>query len=227
MDLHTDHDQLHVLSVLVVDDQSTDASHVGDALTAAGYIVHLAANVTDALAMHADTHPDLVVSDVSMPDYDGPTLLQWLRTGGCTATFIAMTSDPTPEVRQRCRDAGATVCLPKPVNVNVLVSTAEQLLTHGPLRDRDEDPLDVELLDGLRATYLQLLPARAVAVTASELTQVAKAAHTLAGASAQFGYPGLASLCRTLERSAKAGERMPELVEAVVAAAAHIQTTSR
>jgi len=217
-----------MLTALVVDDDHADAERAGSALTAAGYTVHLAADATEALAFQARRRPDLIVSDVSMPGHDGPTLLRALRSAGCTATFIAMTSDPTPEVRRRCHAAGAAVCLPKPVDVAVLVATAEQLLTDGPTRDPGEDPFDAELIDGMRATYLKLLPARTAAVRdAADLPALAKAAHLLAGASAQFGYPGLATLCRSVEQAARSGERAPELVEAVLAAARHVQSTSR
>lgn len=207
---------------LVVDDDPADAQHVAAALAAAGFTVMVARGAAEALARQAAGYTDLVVSDVAMPGYDGPTLLQMLRAGGCTSTFIAMTSDPTPVVRARCKDAGAAVCLPKPVNTELLVTTATQLLAGGPQVDPDEDPLDAELLDILRVTYRQLLPERAAAIRdTSDPTELAKAAHKLAGASAQFGYPGLATLCRCLQRSARNGEVPPELLDAVLAAAAH------
>ncbi len=77
-------------------------------------------------------------------------------------------------------------------------------------------------------TYLRLLPERAAAVRdTTDLTELAQAAHKLAGASAQFGYPGLAALCRYLERTARSGQAAPELTDALLAAAAHVQTTSR
>lgn len=217
-----------MLTALVVDDDGADAQRARDALAAVGYTVLTANGATEALAVHADRRPDLVVSDVFMADGDGPALLRGLRAGGCTATFIAMTSDPTPEVRSRCKEAGAAVCLPKSADISVLVATAGQLLTDGPECDPDEDPLDAELLETMRGTYLKLLPERAAAVrNTTDLPELSKAAHKLAGASAQFGYPGLAALCRSLVRAAHSGQRAPELVDAVVAAATHVQTTSR
>lgn len=220
---HEGRDQPLMSVALVVDDDPADARHVGDVFAAAGFKVLLASGPAEALALlQAGRRTDLVVSDVVMPGYDGPTLLQMLRAGGCTATFIAMTSDPTPAVRERCKAAGAAVCLHKPVNTELLVTTATQLLADGPRIDPNEDPLDAELLDVMRITYLQLLPQRAAAIRdTTDPTELAKVAHQLAGASAQFGYPGLAFLCRCLQRSARTGQLAPELIDAVLAAAAH------
>ncbi len=90
------------------------------------------------------------------------------------------------------------------------------------------DPFDAELTDLVRPRYLDLLPARAA--TERELTDLpdlARASRTLAGASAQFGYPGLADLCRIVQQEARAGRRDLELVEVVMTAAGHIQRTNR
>jgi CheY-like chemotaxis protein len=213
------------LHALVVDDDADDAQRVWDALTETGYTVQTAGGAAEALALYADRCPDLVVTDVSMPGYDGPTLLKALRTGGCAATFVAMTSDPTLGAMERCKEAGAAICLTKPVNLALLVAMAEHLLTKGPTLVPDEDPLDAELLGQLRLTYLDLLPERVAALRASsEPAELAKAAHKLAGASAQFGYPGLAALCRCLQRSAHAGSVAEELLDAVQAAAVHATT---
>ncbi|HYO20083.1 MAG TPA: response regulator [Dermatophilaceae bacterium] len=215
-----------MLSALVIDSDRADVEQAGDALAAAGFAVSVASDMAEALAAPASRHPDLVVCDVSGPGQ--AALFAALRASGLTATFIATSSDPTPEVRRSCQAAGATVCLAKPVNTAALVAIASQLLTHGHLSDPGESPPDAELLDRIRAKYLELLPTRAAAVRdTADLPGLARVCHTLSGASAQFGYPGLAELCRGVEQGALAGRRDPELVELVLAAARHIQGTSR
>lgn len=217
-----------MLTALVVDDDHDDAERAGTALNAAGYSVHLASDAIEALRVQARQGPNLVVCDVSMPDHDGPTLLRALRAMGCTASFIAMTCDPTPEVRLRCQRAGAAVCLPKPLDLSALVAKAEQLLTYGPPSGPLEDEFDAELMDSLRGRYLELLPTRTAALrNAANLSELAIATHSLAGASAQFGYPGLAALCRQVEQAVRSGEHSAKLVEAVLTAANNIQSTSR
>jgi CheY-like chemotaxis protein len=216
------------LTVLVVDDDAADAERVSSALRAAGHTVLVASDPVEAIAQHGFKRLDLVVSDVSMPDFDGPTMLRSLRADGSTAIFIAMTNDPSSEVRRRCASAGAVVCLPKTADISILVAMVEQIFSGAPGSDVIEDPVDAELMARMRLTFLAQLPERCAAVRdALELKDVAAAAHKMAGASAQFGFPGLAALCRSLEQEASTGSRSPELIEAVLAAAAHAQAVGR
>ena len=217
-----------MLSALVVDHDRTDALATGTALAPAGFTVHLAADRTEAMAAQAARHLDLVVCDVSVTGHEGQMLVQTLRATGADATCIATTPRPSPEARQRWRVAGAALCLSKPVNPAILGAIARQLVTQGHLRDPRADPFDAELTDQVRPRYLDLLPARAAALRdLTDLPDVARASRTLAGASAQFGYPGLADLCRIVQQQARAGRRDPELIEVVMTAAGHIQRTSR
>jgi CheY-like chemotaxis protein len=220
-------EDLLMLSALVVDHDLAAAWHTGMALATAGFTVHLAADTAEAVAAQGARHLDLVVCDVSVVGYEGQTLVQTLRAAGTNATCIAITSDPSPEVRQRWRVVGAALCLRKPVDPAILGAIARQLVTQGHLCDSREDPFDAELTDLVRPRYLDLLPARAATLRDTlDLPDLARASRTLAGASAQFGYPGLADLCRIVQQEARAGRRDPELIEVVVTAAGHIQRTS-
>jgi len=221
-----------MLSALVVDPDLADALHAGTALAPAGFTVHLAADTAEAMAAQAARHLDLVVCDMSVAGHEGEplvqTLMQTLRAGGANATCIATTPDPSSDVRQPWRMAGAALCLRKPVNPAILGAIARQLVTQGHLRDPREDPFDAELTDLVRPRYLDLLQARADTVRDTlDLPDLIRACRTLAAASAQFGYPGLADLCRIVQQQARAGRRDPELIEVVMTAAGHIQRTSR
>ena len=225
-----------MLSALVVDRDRADALRIGTALAPAGFIVHLAADKAEAMAAQAARHLDLVVCDMSVAGHQGQTLVQTLvqtlRAEGadatCIATTPATTPAPLPDVRRRWRGAGATVCLRKPVNPAILGAIAQQLVMQGHLRDPHGDPFDAELTDLVRPRYLDLMPARAATVRDTlDLPDLIHASRTLAAASAQFGYPGLADLCRIVQQEAHAGRRDPELIEVVMTAAGHIQRTSR
>ena len=66
-------------SILLVDDEAAIADLVEVYLKNDGFAVHKFYNGADALACAADTHIDLAILDVMLPDMDGFTLLQRIR----------------------------------------------------------------------------------------------------------------------------------------------------
>lgn len=65
-------------SALVVDDEPELAESLADLLTLLGFTVTVAASGTAAKARLLGTRFDLIVSDLRMPDCDGPGLFAWL-----------------------------------------------------------------------------------------------------------------------------------------------------
>lgn len=209
-----------MLTALVVDDEPASRSQVADLLRLAGWQVREAAGADDALRQATVDDLDLVVTDVSMPGLDGPSLLRRLRFRGCRARFVVVTADPTPGVRARAAAAGALATLAKPVGTDVLLDflhrrTAEP--TDGrdvarpapPVVDAHSEELEPDLLARLRAVYADALPGRLSAITAGarsgDAAAVARAAHTLAGTSGQLGHPQVAELCRAIAADARRG----------------------
>jgi two-component system, chemotaxis family, chemotaxis protein CheY len=62
--------------------------------------------------------PDLILSDIDMPQLDGYDLLQQLRRSGYYRDIpvIMLTGFDDDATRDRCLSAGATGCLTKPFN---------------------------------------------------------------------------------------------------------------
>ena len=75
----------------------------------------VAIELADALA------PDAVVIDLHMPLLDGVTAVARLRKDHPSLCLIALTGDPTPELHQAVRDAGADAVLLKGTLVDALV----------------------------------------------------------------------------------------------------------
>ncbi|MEW6321006.1 MAG: response regulator [Acidobacteriota bacterium] len=66
--------------ILVVDDQAEVRQSVSDMLTALGHVVVTAATATEALQCLMQSAIDVVFTDLSMPDMDGLTLADRVRT---------------------------------------------------------------------------------------------------------------------------------------------------
>ena len=210
-----------LLTALVVDDESDARRRVAGLLRLGGWQVREAANAEDGLRQAAAEDPDLVVTDVSMPGQNGPTMLRRLRHNGSRARFVVVTSDPTPAVRADAASAGALATLAKPVEARLLLDflrsrttglTAQDETAPTEIRDVEDlldDDLDAELMDRLQGMYASALPGRLSAIAAGtrsgDTVAVASAAHTLAGTSGQLGHPEVADVCRAIAADARRG----------------------
>src|SRR4051812_31229807 len=83
--------------ILVVDDHADTAAMLARLFRKRGHAVHTAGNCAQARATAAAAQPELVVSDVGLPDGDGAHLLAELkRLHGCATvafTGFAMPGD--------------------------------------------------------------------------------------------------------------------------------------
>ena len=68
-------------SILVIDDEQLIRLQIRSALELEGYVVHEAANGNEGLARIAEAAPDVVITDILMPDKEGiETILELRRT---------------------------------------------------------------------------------------------------------------------------------------------------
>jgi CheY-like chemotaxis protein len=215
-----------VLTALVVDDEADARRRVSGLLRLGGWHVLEAIGATDAMRRAALTHPDLIVTDVSMPGIDGLSMLRRMRHEGSRARFLVVTADPTDDVRAQAAAAGALACLAKPVGAWLLLDFLRSRTTgpaaQAPLaeihdaEDLHDEDLDAELMDRLQEMYVSALPDRLSAIARStrsgDSTAVVSAAHTLAGTSGQLGHAEVASVCRAIAADARRGVMTPSRV---------------
>jgi CheY-like chemotaxis protein len=83
-------------SVLVVDDDRAIADVLVDFLDEEGYCAHAAFDGASALQEIEHAPPDLVVSDMVMPQIDGVTLAKELRAQGLLKPMVLMSAVPRP-----------------------------------------------------------------------------------------------------------------------------------
>ena len=110
---------LERLRVLVVEDEPDAREFLTTLLRRFGADVIPAASVEEALAGLAAKRPDVLVTDLAMPDEDGFSLIRKVRTmeraGGSRLPAIAVTALASAEERQRAMAAGFDLHLAKPV----------------------------------------------------------------------------------------------------------------
>lgn len=111
------------MRIFIVDDSMAMRMLVKRALREAGYGDHTieeAANGKDALEAIRESPPDLVLSDWHMPGMNGMELLEELRKANIGVRFGFVTTEGTPEMRQKVKDAGADFLIAKPFTADAI-----------------------------------------------------------------------------------------------------------
>lgn len=100
-------------------------------LESAGYTVMTAADGNEALQLAEVMRPDLILSDLDMPNLDGFGLLSAIRASGTLAAipFIFLTIHDEIDVYHRSTMLGADDYVNKPVNRTVLLASISKCLT--------------------------------------------------------------------------------------------------
>lgn len=105
------------MKLLVVDDSKAMRMIVKRTLRQAGFEnceVDEAENGAEALAKIKAGAYDLVLSDWNMPELNGIELLEALKAEGNATPFGFVTTEGTPEMRDRARKAGSIFLIAKP-----------------------------------------------------------------------------------------------------------------
>jgi two-component system chemotaxis response regulator CheY len=119
------------MKILIVDDSRVMRSIVTRTLRQAGFDDHdvvQAGNGVEALEVMAEEGPDLVLSDWNMPEMTGIELLRALRGQGDATPFGFVTSEGSPEMRQRAEEAGALFLIAKPFTPETFSEALEPVL---------------------------------------------------------------------------------------------------
>jgi DNA-binding NarL/FixJ family response regulator len=116
--------------LLLVDDEPGLRDAVQAYLEDSGFTVHVASNAKDGLALAQQKLPDLVISDVMMPQVDGYQFLKQLREDPrfLALPVIFLTAKGMTGDRIQGYKAGCDAYLPKPFDPDELVAIITNLL---------------------------------------------------------------------------------------------------
>ena len=117
--------------ILVIEDHRIVRDWLEDVLTFKGYDVVAAHNGRIGLQLCVRYRPDLVITDIALPDMSGLEVVRRLRPQpGLKIIVISDLDMPDPE---HVRALGFDRALRKPFSVNELVAAVRKLLGEAPL----------------------------------------------------------------------------------------------
>ncbi|MFW5659384.1 MAG: response regulator [Bacteroidota bacterium] len=119
--------------ILIVDDFKSFTKLVDSVLTHAGFKISIAHNGKEALAQLATKDVDMIISDVNMPEMDGVSLLESVRTTykNQDVPFMLLTTERDEALIQRANASKLTAWINKPFKVEDFVSTVKSTLYTG------------------------------------------------------------------------------------------------
>ena len=116
--------------ILVVDDEADALRLLGKVLAEAGASITMAGSVREAMAAVEKELPDVLISDLGMPDEDGFDLIQRVRGGGHTAEqlpAVALTAFANKRHEHSALLGGFQIHVPKPVDPDHLIAVVASL----------------------------------------------------------------------------------------------------
>jgi two-component system KDP operon response regulator KdpE len=129
--------------ILVVDDESQITRVLRTALAGHGYVVRTAGDGDEALEVMREWSPDLVITDLSMPNMGGLELCRRIRSKSAIPIIVlSVRGEEKPKVE--ALDSGADDYVTKPFNINELVARVRAGLRRAsrPLQEENESKID-------------------------------------------------------------------------------------
>ncbi|HEX8748597.1 MAG TPA: PAS domain S-box protein [Pyrinomonadaceae bacterium] len=124
-------ERLDGLKILAVDDEADTRELLRVTLTKCGAEVTTAGSAQEALELFRSSRPDLLVSDIGMPDEDGYELIRRIREmpeeEGGSAPAVALTAYARAEDRLRSLRSGYQMHVAKPVELAELIAVVASL----------------------------------------------------------------------------------------------------
>jgi len=134
-------------TILLVEDNTTQADYYRQVLSEAGFDVSHAGSAAEALDLYSRACPSAVVLDLLLPDRDGLELMQDFQALAPQVPFVVLTAQSTIQTAVDAMRHGASEFLPKPVSDAHLLRAVREAIAAG-----GRPPLKVVQGHGVAAT---------------------------------------------------------------------------
>lgn len=114
--------------ILVVEDEALNQKIIAAMLKSANYEVEIAPDGIVALMQIAKGKFDLILSDISMPNFDGYQLLEYMKLNHIDIPVAFMTSHTSKEEEVKGLQMGAVEYIKKPIDKDLLLLKLEKIM---------------------------------------------------------------------------------------------------
>ncbi|MDT8856013.1 response regulator [Paracoccaceae bacterium Fryx2] len=117
------------IKVLAIDDSRTIRSLMQKVMQDAGFSCVCADDGVQGVAMFAAERPDVVITDINMPNLDGYGVIATIRRGEVNRAvpILVLTTESADHLKARAREAGATGWIVKPFDDAAIVSVVRRV----------------------------------------------------------------------------------------------------
>ena len=117
------------LKVLAIDDSRTIRELLRVALEGAGFDYTSACDGVEGVERFAEVVPDVVITDINMPNMDGYGVIEAIRGGDLEndVPILVLTTESGEKLKARARAAGATGWIVKPFDDAALISVVRRV----------------------------------------------------------------------------------------------------
>lgn len=117
------------VKIAIVDDDVSVRKALARVLTSHEFETSTFASGAEFLAAIEEQIPDCLILDMHMPGMSGFEVQRSLRSAGLCTRIIVITGTCDSNTIKRALDAGAAACLPKPVDVELLLDTLQRVVS--------------------------------------------------------------------------------------------------
>ena len=117
------------LKVLAIDDSRTIRELLRVAMEGAGFDYTSACDGVEGVERFAEVVPDVVITDINMPNMDGYGVIEAIRGGDLEndVPILVLTTESGEKLKARARAAGATGWIVKPFDDAALISVVRRV----------------------------------------------------------------------------------------------------
>jgi signal transduction histidine kinase/ActR/RegA family two-component response regulator len=201
--------QMFTGKVLLAEDNVDNQRLISMYLSKIGVDVVIAENGIEAVDKALHQVFDLVLMDMQMPLMDGLQATREIREKNSVLPILALTANTMQEDIIKCRDAGCSEFISKPIDIENFYRVLAQYLKDGDGKDLDTSPLISELLEQdasfaeLVEHFIDKLPGLLgklrQALRESDWESVETQVHDLKSTGGGYGFPRIAKVASNME----------------------------